>query len=313
MTTTFYAISSCRFLVVTFRSETGDFEDFFVNIQQAVAGRPRMSYKAGIGLFQWLRPRQDEGLWSDGSCVGYQESMLQQVSEINFEMARFFSVISMIFSFITVIGILKMLCIEFNRLQTIGFRIIAMMGTFCSGMTFMLSRSALCNSIFLQSKCELDEGGLVMIAGVLLWFATFVGSVVFLRSSFSDAIPQLAKSEMVKIASDIELQDTQTEAARVLSTMESRNTSSASDEEGNHRVLPEEESRPSSPSNSLEDIDVSREQKSRFTHLKILKDKQVPSNSKRISREDITIDDISHPDSMEVYLSSHLSHTHRKY
>lgn len=328
MTATLYAAASCRFLVVTFRSETGDFEDFFSNLQNAEAGRPTAEYKAGVGLFQWLRPFSKESLWSDGSCAGYQESMLQQISDTMFETARFFGVLAIVFSFVIVIGTLQMFCLEFNRLQIILFCFIAMMGTFCCGMTFMLTKSALCDGLFLESQCELDEGGLVMIAGALLWLATFVLSAVFMRPSNSDTAPRLSKSERSKIAAEIERQERLKKKGRTSSTPDTNKAysfdSSMSDDES--RIRRVRDRRASSPESRMRSPSSSRarstelssrsfsstqlpEYQLRFANLKPHTWKRDSSKSNRITKDNIIIDDVSQPDSMEVYISNRLDHT----
>jgi hypothetical protein len=183
LTATMYAITSCRFFVVSFTSETGGFEEYFSNSQSAGAGRSVVLYKTGIGLFQWLRPFDLDGEWSNGSCAGYQDLMRDQVSDALFETARVFASLAVIASCFLFLWSIALTCFENNQLQIILFCVCSFAGTVCSGMTFLLARSSLCHEQFATRECTLDEGGLVMIAGTILWLASFVLSVMFMRPS----------------------------------------------------------------------------------------------------------------------------------
>lgn len=315
MTTTLYAAASCRFLVVTFVSETGDFETFFSNIQEVAAGRPTASYKVGVGLFQFLRPFRDDSSWSDGSCAGYQESMLQQISDTSFETARFFGVIAIVFSFIIVIWELLMIFVEFNPLQIILFCFSAAMGTLCCGMTFMVTKAALCDGIFLESQCKLDEGGLVMMAGSLLWFATLVLSAVFLRPPKNESGTRMTKAERDKIAAELEQRGSLNGKWQASDTPETRNAYSLEssvldddDESGRRRSRELRATLPNSRQRSIESfgrsVTSSQSTGERYARLKPRSRKQDSSGKRTIARDSIIIDDVSHPDSMEVFLSN---------
>ncbi|GAX16491.1 hypothetical protein FisN_7Lh208 [Fistulifera solaris] len=314
MTTTLYAAASCRFLVVTFVSETGNFETFFTNIQEAAAGRPTATHKVGIGLFQFLRPFRQDSHWSDGSCAGYQETMLQEMSDTPFETARFFAVIAIVLSFLLLIWELLMIFVEFNRLQITIFCFIAMMGTLCCGMTFMVMKSAICNSVFLENKCEVDEGGLVMVAGSLLWFATMVLSAAFLRPSEASSSP-LSRSEKAKIAAELEPQTTRQKKSWLSNTLETRNGYSVEsvgsndddddDESGRRRRRELQATIPNSVSMDSSSIASSHsgDDQSRFSRFRSFHRKRDASGKQGTVKHNLIIDDQSHPDSMEVFIS----------
>ncbi|GAX20887.1 hypothetical protein FisN_7Hh208 [Fistulifera solaris] len=311
MTTTLYAAASCRFLVVTFVSETGDFETFFTNIQEAASGRPTATHKVGIGLFQFLRPFRQDSHWSDGSCAGYQETMLQEMSDTPFETARFFAVIAIVLSFILVIWELLMIFVEFNRLQISIFCFIAMLGTLCCGMTFMMMKSAICNTVFLESECEVDEGGLVMVAGSLLWFATMVLSAAFLRPSEVLSSP-LSPSEKTKISA--ELEPSRKKKSWLFNTPETRNGYSPEsvgsdddddDESGRRRRKELQATIPNSRSMDSSSVASSHsgDDSSRYSRFRSFRQKREASGKRGKAKHDVIIDDKSHPDSMEVFIS----------
>jgi hypothetical protein len=312
MTTTLYAAASCRFLVVTFVSETGDFETFFTNIQEAASGRATTTHKVGIGLFQFLRPFRQDSHWSDGSCAGYQETMLQEMSDTPFETARFFAVIAIVLSFIIVIWELCMIFVEFNRLQITIFCFIAMMGTLCCGMTFMVMKSAICNTVFLESECEVDEGGLVMVAGSLLWFATMVLSAAFLRPSEASSSP-LSPSEKAKGAAELEPQTSRKKKSWLSNTPETRNGYSQEsvgsddddDESGRRRRRELQATIPNSRSMDSSSIASSHsgDDQSRYSRFRPFHRKRDASGKQGTVKHNFIIDDQSHPDSMEVFIS----------
>lgn len=161
VTATMYGVGSCRFLAVTFSSETGGFEEYFNNLRAQQSGQNVIRYKAGIGLFQWLRPFRALGEdWSEGSCAGYQESMRNEISNGFFEAARLFAVLAIIMAWVLFFWAMGMLCLRFNRIQTIAFAVCAGLGTIFASLTFLLLQSPLCQQTFVTRECTVDEGDL---------------------------------------------------------------------------------------------------------------------------------------------------------
>mmetsp|Transcript_2500 Transcript_2500/g.5144 ORF Transcript_2500/g.5144 Transcript_2500/m.5144 type:complete len:349 (-) Transcript_2500:273-1319(-) len=177
---TTYSVASCRLVVLSFISNTGNFEQTFSRYNQ-VEFDSFSEYKVALGLFQWLRPNGDDANWDDGTCVGYQQSMKDDFAEPDFEIARGFGSLAVLLSFIAVLWSFLNSCIAWNVFQIIILSFLLLSGTFASGMTFMFFRSDLCNSTFPESACRIDEGGLILVAGAILWFAGFLVTVLFVR------------------------------------------------------------------------------------------------------------------------------------
>jgi hypothetical protein len=189
-TATIYAVTSCRFLVVSFRSATGDFEEYFINTSSQAAGGDAIFFKSGIGLFKWLRPTTvdvggGESDWSSGACAGYQESMLNNGLSDNpfFGAARLFSVLAVVMALVVFVWTIGTAIFAYNRLQIVVLNACCFMGTACSGLTFLLSRSAMCATLFVSRSCKINEGGLVMIAGIILWIISSLISVAYMRGT----------------------------------------------------------------------------------------------------------------------------------
>jgi hypothetical protein len=174
---TMYATASCRFVVIRFSSNTGGFEEHF-GTNRGGTDNGSVQYKAAVGLYQWLRP-YDPALWSTGACAGYQQTMLASISDTYFEAARTFGVFAVLMAVVKVCWIFLSACLDMNRFQAILFCVLSFVGTVSTGMTFMFHKSSLCTTQFLTRECEVDEGGLVMIAATVLWLITFMVSVYF--------------------------------------------------------------------------------------------------------------------------------------
>ena len=185
-TATAYAVVSCRFLNVAFRSDTGDFEQYFLNQQAAeYSGRTgETTYRTGIGLFKWLRPVDSLGAdWTNGQCAGYSESMLQQMANPMFDAARVFGVLAALMAFVVLLWSIGTSCLALNRIQIVLFSICCCLGTVSSPLTFLFTKSSLCETLFLTRECSIDEGALVMIVGSILWLITSVISVLYMRET----------------------------------------------------------------------------------------------------------------------------------
>lgn len=164
-------------MTITFTSSGGDFETYFSSFREEDVPT---EYKAGAGLYQWLRPADPDGAdWSRGACVGYQETMLESIANTGFEVARTFAVFGILMAVVETIWVFLASCFEMNRLQGIMFCGLSAVGTLSTAMTFMFYQSALCQTEFDARACSIDEGGLVMIGAVALWMITFCVSTFF--------------------------------------------------------------------------------------------------------------------------------------
>lgn len=176
--TTVYAVASCHFVVVEFVSINGGFDDIF----ESGAGDVLETYKTGAGLFTWLEPI-DWDEWEDGECVGYTERARETISDTTFEAARFMGVFVVLFGLLVLIWTFCLACMTLRKWQRHVYQAITLFLCIMTCLTFLIKKSALCHEVGLDTECSLAEGGLVNIAGAILWFVAFLISVVFVRPS----------------------------------------------------------------------------------------------------------------------------------
>jgi hypothetical protein len=151
-----YATISCRFVVITFTSDTGGLEEYFGANRGGTAGE-FLTYKAAVGLYQWLRPT-DAYDWSQGSCTGYQETMLASVTDSYFDLSRSFAVFAVMLAVFQALWMFLTACLSMNRIQCFLFCILSFAGTLSTAMTFLFHKSALCQTEFTTRECTVDEG-----------------------------------------------------------------------------------------------------------------------------------------------------------
>jgi hypothetical protein len=191
---TIYGASSCRFMVVTYSSDQGSLEESFSDFSSR-EGQDASIYKSGIGLFQFLRPSNplldSEDSWYDGYCVGYTQGIRSAISDGKFEAARAFAVLAVILGFcITVFWFFVVPCFSMNQYQIWIMTFCLFFGTLSVCLTFMIRSSAICSAdsgVFLTQSCDLDEGGLAMVAAILLWLSAVAIQLLYIRlSEFDD-------------------------------------------------------------------------------------------------------------------------------
>ena len=179
--TTTYAVVSCRFLEITFETDRGGLEGHFSPTATPEVALQR--YKAVVGLYQWLRPIDSVLEWNEGSCVGYQETMLREIQDNYFDMARVFGVIGVLMGFFVLLWSLLTACIVWNWMQLFILRALLLVGVLASGLAFLIVKSSLCDGQdgpLPEASCALDNGALVLIAAMILWMAAFIVAVVFI-------------------------------------------------------------------------------------------------------------------------------------
>ena len=177
---TCYGLASCRFVLLTFTSTQGNFEEYF--LYNAREGTDVIQYRVGVGLFQWLRVSDRETQdWTMGVCLGYQQTMRNQISDTVFEAARGFAVLAVLLAFVVCSWGMFTSCLSFHRLQVILLRLLCFCGVLACGMSFLLVNSSMCTSEFMDRRCEIDQGGLIMIGATILWVASFLISIIFVR------------------------------------------------------------------------------------------------------------------------------------
>jgi len=187
LTATLYAAASCRFVVLEFTGTT-TFEEA---LSDTARPGPVGLQKVGLGLFGWLRAAVADGTdWSTGTCAGYTELMLDTMeSDTPFGVARIMAVLAVVLAVLLVLWTLLLFCLELmNTIQVVVYCALATMGAVFSGCTVLLKRSRWCTDAALYGterapSCKLDEGALVLIAGLLLWISTALLGALFLRPS----------------------------------------------------------------------------------------------------------------------------------
>jgi hypothetical protein len=125
--------------MLKFSSSDGCFEDYFSIYGTKQADGEQQLCTAGIGLFQWLKPYEDgSNDWTDGYCVGYQESMLSIIEDPIFDASRAFGTFAVLISFVVFLWVFMLSCLELNRIQSILLRILCFLGALTTGLGFLL-------------------------------------------------------------------------------------------------------------------------------------------------------------------------------
>ncbi len=188
LSATMWGLSSCRFLFVDFQSDRGDFGQFYLD---PTSNGAAVKYRAGAGLFTWLVPFESTD-WSQGRCAGYTELQQETFNDDMFEVARIFAVLSVLGGIGMTSWTLFLSCLSLRKLQiwsmSFGFFLLTCFVAF----TFLLFQSALCNDLVsyqnenYTTECTLDQGGLIAVAGSILWFVSFLITCVYIKSPESD-------------------------------------------------------------------------------------------------------------------------------
>jgi hypothetical protein len=186
---TMWGVATCRFLFVDYVTDRGDFSDFFAD--PTADGDP-VRRRVGAGLFSWLTPYDGEADWTDGQCSGYTERQREHFGDTIFEVARIFAVFATLGGMGITLWVLFLACISLGRFQlwmmsaVLGFIAVSV------GLTFMIFQSKLCTDLVtyqdvsFETKCTIDQGGLVVIAAVIFWVVAFLISVVYIKPPEAD-------------------------------------------------------------------------------------------------------------------------------
>jgi hypothetical protein len=215
LATTIYATTSCRFVVLTFTSQDGNnFEEYFQANTIRTSGSSTSTtttdgtaakavYRASVGLYQWLRPLDNTDSssssmtttttsttkntaitdWTVGACVGYQQTMLaaiEQSQNIFFDLSRVMAIFAILIGIFQFSWMFLSSCMSMNRLQLYLFILLSVCGTTFTGLTFLFFKSTVCTTEFDHSVyCQIDQGGLVMIAAIVFWTITLLISIYY--------------------------------------------------------------------------------------------------------------------------------------
>lgn len=346
-----YSLFGCKFLTVTFDSTTGNFEEYFS--LNDVPDELR-TYQASIGLFTWSRPistsSYDPNSSNDaGVCVGYQETMLEALSNQNvfFDLARIFGILAILLSIFMVSWSFCTACVLWNRVQLFLFSSLNFISVISSGLTFLIYRSNLCNndvgntSVFLKRNCTIDNGAFIMIGSCIMWFTSFLISVVYLKPTeeFRTKSPSIKRTTRSTLAENEGLQrslarkatikqDTSSASSTIKhsnnrtldlsstspETILKRNSYSFDSQTDWNRPIPSRSvlsSKQQQQQNALDSIEEGRQtlpfrskeqQATPSTHQQT----QALAVSMKRKPSVMVVDDISDPDTMEVYIKQRL-------
>lgn len=189
---TLWGVSSCRFVFVDFISDRGDLSDFYLD--PTPDGAP-VKFRHGVGLFTWLQPF-DDGDWSKGQCTGYTQLGREHFSDNYFEVARVFSVLSVLGGIGMTCWTLFLACISLGKFQIWMLSTILGFLAIFVGLTFLILPSSLCTDLVsyqddegtneYTTECTLDQGGLVTIAGAVLWSVASLISIIYIKTPETD-------------------------------------------------------------------------------------------------------------------------------
>lgn len=174
---TTYSAASCRFVLVEYSSERGNFDSLFSS--QGAGTNGFEPIQTGAGLFSWLAPSES---WDVGTCTGYIYSALEAISDRIFEAARFLVVIAIILGLGVFVWILSLACISLGPKQVYILAACQFLLVILVSLTFFILASGLCTSVGQDTTCSIDEGALVAIAAAVFWFVGCCITLVFMKS-----------------------------------------------------------------------------------------------------------------------------------
>ncbi|CAB9528627.1 expressed unknown protein [Seminavis robusta] len=175
---TCFAVSTCRFATLEFLSDHGDFDQHFVG--DTDAKDTLSSVRVGIGLFVWMRPF-DTLDWDDGSCAGYNELQRNVIVDGRFEILRIVGVVAVLMSVSLFLFSFGLSCLSLARLQRYIMITCTVALAFMTGSTLLITTTSVCTDIGTYPNCDVDQGGLVAVAGVLFWILTGLIMVFFIQ------------------------------------------------------------------------------------------------------------------------------------
>jgi hypothetical protein len=182
---TMWGVASCRFLIVDYTTDRGDFSDLFGD--PTADGNP-VPQRVGAGLFSWLVPHDVDGSdWTDGQCAGYTERQREHFGDSIFEAARIFAVFATLSGIGIVLWVMFLACLSLGRLQVWLTSAILGCVTIFVALTFIIFQSTLCTDLVsnqdesYETKCTMDQGGLVVIAAAIFWAVAFLICVMYIK------------------------------------------------------------------------------------------------------------------------------------
>ena len=177
---TIYSAMSCRFVLVTFVSENGNFDTIFTS--QGDGGDSSQVIKTGAGLFQWLSPTAPADSWDTGTCIGYTQSALDAISDDYFELARVLAVVAVVLGCALFLWAFALACLSFGRRQIWLLAACQLLLVVLVALFFIIKQSGLCHNVGQDTTCQMDQGGMMAVAASILWAVGFLITVVFMKS-----------------------------------------------------------------------------------------------------------------------------------
>jgi len=195
MAATMYGMASCRMFYIDYTTDRGDFSDFY---NDPTADGDPVLQRVGAGLFSWLVPSTEDRNgdskldWTDGQCAGFTASQREFFSDTIFEVARIFAVLGVLGGMGIVLGIFFLSCMSMKRFQIWMLSAVLGFVAIFVGLTFLVFKSQLCTDLVsyqnesYETKCTIDQGGLVVIAAALFWSVAFLISIVYIKDPRRD-------------------------------------------------------------------------------------------------------------------------------
>mmetsp|Transcript_32789 Transcript_32789/g.49423 ORF Transcript_32789/g.49423 Transcript_32789/m.49423 type:complete len:321 (-) Transcript_32789:179-1141(-) len=202
---TLYAVASCRFVFISFLSRWGDIAEV-LGIEAEEGGDEYMEYKVSSGLYSWLTS-EDARRFDPNSCTGFNQRMLRGLKEPFFDAARLIGVVAVLLSFMMVVWAFLLSSLSVGKVEIILMKMCFLILAALLGSTFLILMSSLCNDVGDDTACTIDEGGLVGIAAVILWFVCFLITCFFIKPPGEDLV--LVDGELRSV-----FEDRQTERKR---------------------------------------------------------------------------------------------------
>ena len=132
------------------------------------AGDVNRQFRVSAGLYTWS---------DQGQCVGYRQTMLEELTEPIFEAVRIIAVVAVILSITMLLWIILMTTMSMKPWELGAQRLLLLVLASLTGLSFLVLKSSLCSDDAgdrMSTTCELDQGGLVAIAATILWFVAFL-------------------------------------------------------------------------------------------------------------------------------------------
>ena len=190
-----WGVASCRFMFVDYETDRGvntEINGFNFFLDPTADLAEPVQQRVGAGLFSWLFPNEDATTWSDGRCVGYNQSQREHFGDEIFEVSRIFAVLTVLSGMGMTLWILFLLCLSLNRIQIWLMRFVLGILPVFSGLTFIIFYSDLCTDLVsyqdetYETNCTIDQGGLVVIAGAIFWTIAFLISLIYIKPPEAD-------------------------------------------------------------------------------------------------------------------------------